>query len=215
LLYLRPNFNLSQTMKKIIVTLLLVAGFYSFTFAQNRKTEFGIDVGYNSGYVSVGQSGLNTDMVSGFNVGVSADHYFSDSWSLKVKALYDQKGWGNGYITSGKSEIDGVDFKLNYITVPVMANWHFGRERNWYVNFGPYIGFLLSANASEVGDVKNQFNTVDGGFAAGFGYKWPINDRSNFFIEYDGQAGLASIFRESDGYSYQNIRDSFNIGITF
>jgi hypothetical protein len=211
-------------MKKIFTTLFLVLGFYGLSHAQQRygqqslagTTEFGFDVGYNSSYLIESQSGYNSDFVSGFNVGVSADHYFSDNWSLKVKVIYDQKGWGNGFITTPTGEYDNVNFKLNYVTVPVLANWHFGRTRNWYLNFGPYVGFLTSAKETTDNiDVKDSFNSVDGGIALGIGIKIPISDRAKFFIEYDGQGGVTNIFKDSGGDNFQNLRESFNIGINF
>lgn len=207
-------------MKKIFTTLFIVLGFYSLSFAQRFSqqagtTEFGIDVGYNSSYVIQSQTGYGSDFVSGLNVGLSADHYFSDDWSLKVKAIYDQKGWGNGYINTGVNYYDNVNYKLDYITVPVMANWHFGRTRNWYLNFGPYIGFLTSANVTNYNiDVKDDFNSVDGGLALGIGIKIPISPSAKFFIEYDGQSGVTNVFKQSDD-TYRNLRESFNIGINF
>ena len=204
-------------MKKILLTLLVLLGCYTLSKAQRaNSTEFGIDVGYNGAYLAEGNSYNNTDIKGGVNVGLSADHYFTEAWSLKVKAIYDQKGWANGFLVlpSGQT-INYVDFKLNYLTVPVMANWHFGYTRNWYLNFGPYIGFLLDASSStNYPGIKDEFNTVDGGIALGVGIKIPINRKTRFFIEYDAQGGAANVFKYSD-YSYQNVRESFNIGINF
>src|ERR1700744_4075931 len=142
-------------MIKIFTTLVIVLGFYGLASAQQKNNvEFGFNVGLNSAYVEDGNSNMHTNEIAAFNLGVSADAYFSDRWSLKVKAIYDQKGWGDGYLTDGSgNEIDHIDYKLNYITVPVMANWHFTRSRNWYLDFGPYVGFLTSANAGGY-DVK-------------------------------------------------------------
>lgn len=204
-------------MKKIFTTLFVLLAAYTIASAQTSQgTEFGVNIGYNSAYVTDGQSNQTTAFVSGFNAGVSADHYFSDRWSLKVKAIYDQKGWGDGFISTSSSQTNGINFKLSYITVPVMANWHFGRNRNWYLDFGPYVGFLLSAKAAGYNtDLKDGFNSVDGGLALGIGYKFPINETTNFFIEYDGQSGVTNIFKDSNGGNYLNARGSFNIGINF
>jgi hypothetical protein len=206
-------------MKFFFTTLLIVTGLYTISFAQDKnKVELGVDVGYNNSYVSTGSSNVHSATVSGFNIGVAADYYFSDRWSLKVKAIYDQKGWGDGFLTDANgNETNSVSFKLNYITVPVMANWHFGRSRNWYLNFGPYLGFLTSAKeTADNHDVTSYFNSVDAGIALGIGIKIPINDKTKFFIEYDGQGGVSNIFKyTSDGSSLQNVRESFNIGINF
>ena len=98
-----------------------------------------------------------------------------------------------------------------------MANWHFGKTRKWYLNFGPYAGFLLSAKASQyTGSVKEAFNSVDGGLAYGIGVKLPVSEKAKFFIEFDGQAGVANVFKNSGSSSnIRNGRGSFNIGFNF
>jgi hypothetical protein len=205
-------------MRKLFTTLVIVLGFYGLASAQAQKgnVEFGVNVGLNNSYVQDSNSEQHTDGVAGLNVGVSADDYFSDRWSLKVKVIYDQKGWGNGFVTDDSgNEIDGVNIKLNYITVPVMANWHFGHTRNWYLDFGPYVGFLTSANAAGY-DVKSAFSSTDGGVCLGLGVKIPISDRAKFFVEYEGQGGVANVFNNSsDGSNFQNVRGSLNIGVNF
>lgn len=204
-------------MKKIYFTILVLLGCYGFANAQKTNTtEFGVGVGYNGSYVT-DQSNNHSDPIGGLNVGLSADHYFSDRWSIKAKLVYDQKGWANGFVTTPSgATINNVDYKLTYLTVPVMANWHFGRTRNWYLNFGPYVGFLLNATESSniVTDTKSFFNSTDGGLALGIGIKIPMNEKTNFFIEYSGQGGVANIFKNSSP-STQNVTESFNIGIGF
>jgi hypothetical protein len=97
-----------------------------------------------------------------------------------------------------------------------MANWHFGRERNWYLNVGPYAGFLLSAKAKEGDiDVKEAFAGTDFGLAFGIGVKFPVGDSSNLFIEYAGQSGFTDVFEENLGDAVRNGRSSLNLGITF
>jgi opacity protein-like surface antigen len=204
-------------MKKIITTLLILSGIYSAAFAQVRNsTEFGVNIGLNNSTIQYSGTGQNSDYKEGVNLGVSLEHYFSDRWSFKVKAIYDQKGWGNGFVVlADGTEIDGVDYHLNYITVPLMANWHFGRRRNWYLDFGPYVGFLASASeTSNSADVKPLFNSTDVGIAFGIGVKIPVSNRVQLIFEYDGQGGLTNVFNQSNG-TYQNIRSSLNVGLVF
>jgi opacity protein-like surface antigen len=97
-----------------------------------------------------------------------------------------------------------------------MANWHFGRKRNWYLNFGPYAGFLLNAEETVGGvDVKEAFNTTDFGLALGIGVKIPVSDKLKISIEYDGQAGLLDIFKDNNFGRIQNSRASLNVGLNF
>jgi len=206
-------------MKKILTTLLILSGIYSVSHAQTRNTaEFGVNIGYNAAGITYSNSGINSDYTSGFNAGVSAEYYFSDRWGIKGKLTYDQKGWGNGYISfDDGTEIDGVNFHLNYLTIPVMADWHFGRMRNWYLNFGPYVGILLNTTESSNSGMnfKDAFNTTDVGFAGGIGVKFPISNSAKLFIEADGQSGFTNIFKDSGGETIQNVRSSINFGILF
>lgn len=206
-------------MKKIFTTLLILFGIYSATSAQTRNTvEFGVNVGYNAASVAYSGNGQNSDYTSGFNAGVSAEYYFSEAWSIKGKLIYDQKGWGNGYLDYGDGNyVDGINFHLNYLTIPVTANWHFGRTRNWYLNFGPYVGVLLNTTESSNSgvDIKQVFNTTDVGLDLGIGVKFPVAHNVKLFIEADGQGGITNIFKDSGGETVQNVRSSINVGISF
>ena len=120
------------------------------------------------------------------------------------------------FITDENFNTVTTDFKLNYVTLPIMANWHFGSNRNWYLNFGPYVGFLVNAEESELGlDLKDGFKSTDFGFAFGIGYKFEIDDNIKLYIEYDGQSGFSDIFEENSGDAIRNGRSSFNIGALF
>ena len=204
-------------MKKALITLLVLAGVYSAATAQTTKApEFGVNIGLNQSTVQYSGTQENAAYKSGFNLGVSAEYYFSDRWGIKGKVIYDEKGWANGFLVlNDGTEIDGVDYHLNYITIPIMANWHFGRARNWYLDFGPYLGFLASANeSSNSANVKPLFNSTDVGIAFGLGVKIPISDKAKLFFEYEGEGGFTNVFTQSDG-TYQNIRSSINIGLIF
>ncbi|HWZ35308.1 MAG TPA: porin family protein [Mucilaginibacter sp.] len=203
-------------MKKIFLAAIAMFACVQFANAQRTSgTQFSASIGINGSQIT--DANYNSDAVAGLNLGVAVDQYFSHDWSINVGLNYQQKGWANGtvYFDNG-NQIDGVDFKLHYLTVPVLANLHFGYKRNWYVDFGPYIGFLLSASESSntTFDTKSYFNSVDGGVAANIGVKIPINRQSHFFIEFGGQGGLANVVRDANP-SLQNITTSLNVGIGF
>jgi hypothetical protein len=205
----------NHIMKKIFTTLFMVLSVYTLTKAQT-KNEFSVGAGLNN--TTVISSNQTAPYKLGFNISVANDFYFSDKWSLKVKASYDQKGWASGLLTTPTATYGSVDYRLKYVTIPVMANWHFGKTKNWYLNFGPYIGFLLDATADVPNfgpfDVKSSFKGSDAGLDIGIGIKIPTSKTSNFYIEYDGQGGVTNIYSTS-GNTAQNIRGSFNIGLTF
>ncbi|MFD0750473.1 porin family protein [Mucilaginibacter calamicampi] len=207
-------------MKKLLITLIAVLGICSFAQAQKSKgVEFGAGIGYN-GSTILSEHNDRAEIRSGFNAALSIDKYFSDKWSLKVKAIYDQKG-------SNKSEVidDDIvgfaDISAHYISVPVMANWHFGKTRNWYLNVGPYAGFLLDAERSITylgvkypRSMTSQFNKVDAGLAYGVGVKLPLSKKLKFYVELDGQNGVTNIFGYRTDNSF-NSRGSFNVGLNY
>lgn len=206
-------------MKKILITLVFLSGIFSAAFAQTKNTaEFGVNAGINGSTVVYSGSNESSDYTGGVNLGVSGEYYFSDRWSIKARLSYDQKGWGNGVLTTDNgSRIYGVNFHLNYLTIPVMASWHFGRTRNWYLHFGPYAGILLNSRESSNSglNIQDAFNTSDFGVDVGIGVKIPVSDKMKFFIEYDGQSGLSNLFKYSDGDNVQNMRSGLNIGLSF
>lgn len=184
--------------------------------------EFGIGMGYNYSNVSSGYE--SADYSSGFNFSATADFYFSSNWSIKARLMYDRKGWDNGFIevdeSTGRPSYSSyvTDFNLDYVTVPVMASWHFGNTDNWYMHFGPYVGFLVNAEETTFEtDVKDDFNSTDVGIAFGIGVKIPVSDYIKLYIEYDAQGGFTEIFKEDDLYSdtITNSRGALNIGINW
>lgn len=209
------KFN-AKKMKKLLTVVLFVFCLSNLTFAQEKgAVEFGFNIGYNG--ASVSTSDGNTDRIGGFNAAAAADYYFSKSWSIKGKLIYDQKGWSKGFIENlDTGEIFKTDYRLNYLTIPVTANWHFGNTKNWYLNFGPYLGFLMNAKETRFDlDVKEAFNSSDFGLSLGIGVKIPLSNKLKLSLEYDTQSGLANIFKESDGATVLNSRYSLNVGVNF
>ncbi|MEZ4802749.1 MAG: porin family protein [Gelidibacter sp.] len=202
---------------------LLIAGFVAFflfnAHAQNDKGTFelGGSVGLNLSTVDVPSDyGSNANTKVALNIAAIGEYYFSDRWGIKTRLIYDQKGWADGYVDTE----DGyyvTDYNINYLTIPVMANWHFGSTRKWHLNFGPYVGFLLNAKDKEKGmDFKDAFSSTDFGLAFGIGYKFPIADNTKLFIEYEEQYGFIDIFAGNAGGSdVVNSRSSFNVGVLF
>ena len=204
-------------MKKLFTTSILIFGFALISSAQSKgDVEFGFNIGINSSSMTVSDSNLQPTPGSGINLGFAADYFFSNRWSIKSKIIYDQKGWDKGFFEVTPTNTYITDYNLNYLTIPVMANFHFGRKREWNVNFGPYTGFLTSAKETTGGvDVKSLFNSTDFGLSYGIGLKLPVSNKLKINFEYEGQSGLSNSFKESNGLRIRNSRSAFNVGINF
>ena len=171
-------------------------------------TELGVSLGLFSAYFADSEEfgipdGIDTRTSLGLSV--QYDYYFSKTWSIKAKLNYDPKGTGLDLIEE--------KVKLNYITLPVMANWHFGKRKRWYLNFGPYFGTLLSASFNGE-DVKDDFKSTDFGFDLGIGVKIPIGG-TMFFIETDGQSSFSTPSEDISAEDVRLSRSTLSVGILF
>ncbi|MEQ7799713.1 porin family protein [Pedobacter sp. ASV1-7] len=206
-------------MKKLLAGLLLTGSCLNSFSQEKGKFEFGFNIGLNGATVTSGTM-TNSSYRSGLAVGAVGDYFFSDRWSIKAKLTYDQKGWSNGFFqtTDGGMTFDfyKTDYHLDYLTIPVMANWHFGKKRNWYLHFGPYAGVLLSGKeTTSQKDLKEITAAVDAGIALGIGVKIPIAEKVKIIFEFDGQAGLTDAFKQNDGLNVKNSRSSLSTGLVF
>lgn len=186
---------------------------------QKGDFELGGNIGLNSSNLQVSsyQYGYNynitTDSKNDFNLAFTSEYYFSDRWGIKAKMIYDKKGFV-GFVNDFNKY---SEFTLSYLTIPVMANWHFGSTRKWYLNFGLYTGFLLDAEMEVYKslDISNTFNSFDIGLALGIGYKFPVSEKIKLFFELDMQGGFQNVLPENNQISGKNSRSALNFGILF
>jgi len=105
------------------------------------------------------------------NFGIIADIDISETFSIKTGLDYSEQGGireGQQPVTNLPAQFvqmlpDGTylyaDFYneavLNYLEVPLMGKLQFGRKIKYYINAGPYLGFLL--NAKQVTEGNSQF----------------------------------------------------------
>jgi hypothetical protein len=99
--------------------------------------------------------------------------------------------------------------QINYITLPVNANWHFGSTRKWNLNFGPSVGFLLSANTNGV-DVTEFVTSTQLGLNIGIGYKIEVSKQFSILVDYQSQAGLTNVLKQN--FTFKNTFGAFNLG---
>lgn len=199
--------------KQIFLTLGIIFGLFNLYGQDSGDFEPGANLGLSLAGVSASGEN-NTETRVTFNVGVSGEYYFSDRWGVKLKLISDNKGFSNGKITDENFNTKTTEIQLNYVTVPLTANWHFSKHRRWYIGLGPYWGLLTSAKDSELkADIKNQINGSDYGIAYGIGYKLKISDTLKLFLELDGQLGIKNIIAGDDDYSVWNTRGAYNIGV--
>ena len=136
-------------MKKILLSLITLA---SLSFANAQVKEKGtFEITPKIGISGFTESVDNeyTKPNSGVAFGATADYYFNNRWSLRSGLVFNKMG--GKYSDSGNFYED----KLNYLVIPINANWHFGSTRKWNLNFGLSPSFLIDAKYVENGTTYN------------------------------------------------------------
>lgn len=195
-------------MKKLFLFISILC--FSFISAQSDKGDFTLapQLGVN---LSTYYSDADFNMRTSFAAGVIGEYYFNDRWSLRSGFLYDPMG--------AEDAGNNID-KLNYLTIPINANWHFGSGRNWYLNFGLGLSFLLNAEGELADgstlDIKDSVPNTDIGLILGIGYKFDISDNFQLSIDYQGFGGFTELDDVGNlPFDIRNTRSAFNIGGVF
>lgn len=191
-------------MKKIIYLSILLTGFYGFSQNREKGTiELAPIIGYSSANYYGDKIVNNNSTLNSFDFGINSDYYFNDNWSLRSGLLLQTMG----------SRYGQLEDKIKYLTIPVNANWHFGSTRKWNLNFGPSIGFLISAETNGE-DVKEFVSTTQIGFNLGIGYKIEVTEKFGILFDIQGLSGLTEILKDSN-VSIKNSYTVLNIGGVF
>lgn len=204
-------------MTKIILQLIFVLSFFNIV-AQNSKFEIGPEIGLNiSDYRYIEAKYVRGLSINRMSFGVVGKFNFSRNWALKSKLKYE----GKGILITDDSEIELFTQKLNYIVMPVMAEWRVGKGNlQGFFNFGMYGGLLMSASKEysndKVKDNKEDFKPYDYGLAGGLGVIYKLTNSLKITLDWGGQFGLSPI--DFNGYpngwkANQNL--SGNIGVLF
>lgn len=165
-------------MKKVLFLLALAAG----SFSMNAQ---GIDLGLKAGANFASINGAdNADNITSWHAGVALELNFVPSFSLQAEGLYSSQG----------AKVNDNDFKLDYISVPVMAKFYILPDR-LSVMAGPQFSFLVNDdNPFSSGAEAYDNNTFDMAAAGG--------------IELKIIAGLFAQARYTIGFN--DVNDSFD-----
>lgn len=196
-------------MKKIILSTVAILTFGFVNAQEKEDMSFGVKGGLNiSTITNVNDVGVSSSSLIGFHVGVFGEFMVSDKFAIQPELLYSAQGI--------KLDIDGDkgDLKLDYINIPVMAKYYVAEA--FSLEFGPQIGFLVSAKAKSGGvseDVKDQFKSTDVslGFGANYNFaeKFMLGARYNLGLTrlqkdlFPGESeSKNSVFQISLGYKF-------------
>ena len=194
--------------KLLLLTVICLMSIISIS-AQN----FGVKAGLNFASIS-GDDAEDFDGRTSFHIGAYTEFEISESFSFQPELLYSSQGAKSSFSEDG-FDVD-MDIKLNYLNIPLMAKYYFSDGFNF--EFGPQIGFLLSAEAevsfagvSETEDIKDDLKGTDFGLNFGLGYK--LESGLNFGLRYN--LGLSKL-DDSDEMEESDIKNGvFQISLGY
>lgn len=191
-------------------------------FAQNEsktisEIKYGIKGGINLANISGDDAG-DANLFVGFNTGFFVEIPIADKFIFQPEIIYSAQGSkseGEYIIDSSVYNVEAT-LKMNYINVPLMIKYKVANK--FYLEAGPYIGFLTSAKVkakisgigSDTEDIKDLFKSTD--FGIGIGMNYDFTDI--IFANARYQTSLSEIGDSDEGGN--NIKNSvFQIGLGF
>lgn len=173
--------------------------------AQNSLVDFGIEGGPNLSTLT-GQTTFNTkfDPKIFASAGFIFQYNTKKFLSFKTGVSYQQKGYQMKDISftdvAGNIDKGKAISHFDYLTLPILVKATFGKKINFFVNAGPYVGYLLNTtnrlkleNSDNKQTVTNSYKRWDFGVSAGIGIGVPINDYWVVSAEIRNYTGLTNI----------------------
>tara|TARA_B110000967_G_C18839693_1_gene538670 strand:+ start:820 stop:1446 length:627 start_codon:yes stop_codon:yes gene_type:complete len=208
-------------MKKLI---LIAAALFAITTVSAQDIIFGAKAGVNLANVDAGE--VDTDVVSSFHIGITAEFEISDTFSIQPELVYSLQG--TSIITEARPLKLEVLYKTNFINLPIMAKYYVSEGIS--LEAGPQIGFLINAevetditnstdsseNISITIDSKDNYKSIDFGFNVGVGYK--LESGLNFTLRYNlGLSNLSDTGNENvtNDSEWKNRVLQLSVGYTF
>lgn len=180
---------------------------------EKRNIELTPIIGYSTSY-QLDSFLFGSTSVSGIQLGIYANYFLNNRWSLRTGLLYQKMGTNNVDFSIFANEYSE---RTNYLTIPLTVNYHFGTKQNWYLNYGIGVGFLTSSEANYNDgngylDINDLANPIQFGIIGGIGYKFKILPDFLLVVENSNLIGLTDTTEQRSG---KNFYISFNIGAVF
>jgi hypothetical protein len=184
---------------------------------QDNRLTIGIQSGINATSIREGKKAnyTSTSPRYGYSTGLTFAWNSSKHFSFQTGISFDHKVYAWQTRTSNDFPVTGTNTKsissYDYLTVPVLSRFTFGKKVNFFFNAGVYIGFLVkqsddleidhysssgfnSYHTNEKGKVNNikNYNTLDFGLAGGIGIGIPIKKHWNISLEARDHLGVVN-----------------------
>lgn len=193
----------------------------NLTFAQSSKFEVGVELGPSVSTFRGKSEFYDYKPVVYGAAALSFQYNYSEFFSIRMGLGYEEKGF--------TSDITDKDYSTNYsyqevqskfrttceyLTVPVLAHFTFGKKLTFFVNAGGYIGMLTNKkNHIDWEDNGNphlfrlhkqesteKYRYFDFGVSAGLGIGIPVSENLVLSFEARDNLGLTDIRRKNAPY---------------
>ncbi len=183
---------------------VLAIGFFCFFVKAQEKLTYGIQGGIN--YSSLRFEDVRTtkhDAELNYFIGISSRIHLRTNMFLDIEVNYDRKKvsvYLEEVIINSLSY--GGGFRIfdiyEFITLPVMLRYEFGKKKIFFVKGGPFLGYFLSAkeriNNGELSmDLSQYFSDFDFGFSIGIGKVFSLGNSNKLNLELRNNLGITSI----------------------
>ena len=214
-------------MKKVLLSLALLAGFAGAANAQSGVLKYGVKGGFSlSSYTGGGDTGSSTGFKPGFTAGVLVNYGLSDMTSVQIEGLYSQKGVfidQANYTGTPLNTYNGQQYRstLSYIDVPVLFKVNTGDEgKGLFFELGPQASFAVGdreffrPQGEKAGSPKEVtvFNSTDRlvpvgiGYVGGIGYQ--LTSGLGLGVRYTGD--FSNVYKDGFGTGSAPLRGSNN-----
>ena len=166
-----------------------------------------------------------------YAAGINYQYSFNESFSFFSALDYERKGSvANATATDQSGEPVGeivAHANYDYLVLPLLARFSFGKQLKMFMNAGPYVGYLLKVTSvtdendiipyTEL-DVTDESYKYDFGISAGLGMKIPIKNKISFNVEVRNNLGLVNTRSapiEEEGGAVKTNSTNLLLGVTF
>jgi len=200
-------------MKKLLLSIsfLLIA---TLSYSQNSKIKFGIQAGLNysdfRGYEIPVTPLYSETTAFAYLGGINVEYLIKEKLSLKLDLNYERKSQKADntleiFDDNGSSKVYNFTSKKNYdyLVLPIMIKYTFTNRNSFFINVGPYIGYLLKSNiTNDLGNIDGlnnepfettkYNNKTDFGLSVGLGKNFELKENNSIFIEIRENLGLTN-----------------------
>lgn len=172
------------------------------TYGQSSKFDIGVEGGPS--LIFLRGDDLNEKLYKpniGYSGGLFFQYNFKKIVSLRTNISYERKGAVlNAQLVEPEANIIGEvtsQTNFDYLTLPLLVRGTFGRKVHFFLNTGPYFGFLTKQTFI-IKDTKNPTKKIDNtsfldkrfdiGITTGIGLSIPI--KTNFLISFETRNNL-------------------------